>query len=638
MTRTLARTLLAASLLLAACGDDDPAPGADAGADTGADATADAGADASDTGTDAADAAPDARTDATPDATPDTAPDASVAAGTCADPLLIDTTGAPPWRIAGDTFPAPAELFGSCSEEPAPEVVYAFTAPTAGRWVAELSGADPVIYVRTSCDDEASELACNDDADEATLDARVTFELAAGDTVFVVADTYDFAESGPFELTISERAPSVVPFDDGLWASRGYSLGAIVDGDAVTVVEVGEVSCVPTLDGPLDVLDEIVAEYDAIDADTIAVRLRGGFGRIVFDRVDALPSGCAELELTPLPGDEGWERDPAFVVEVAWQALQRDYAFFELRDLDWGAIGDAARARVSADTTDEELEQILLDMLGTTMDGHVSLQTPNVSFEAKEFEAIRRLRPAFEAQSDVDDFDEYVDLALQTYIGNLVDRLDAVVDQDPGRWLAGTLPGDVTYLALFDFAYGEGTLGLLADQLLPLVEGSSALVIDVRINGGGNDTAALELAARFADERRLAFLKRARDGEGFTDTVEVYIELADDVVVVPTYVLATESTVSAGEIFVMAMGELPQVTIVGEPTSGEHSDILSRTLPNGWALGLSNEEYRTADGSLYEMLGLPPDVALGFDMLDPADIFAGADPTLDHLLDVILGG
>ena len=81
----------------------------------------------------------------------------------------------------------------------------------------------------------------------------------------------------------------------------------------------------------------------------------------------------------------------------------------------------------------------------------------------------------------------------------------------------------------------------------------------------------------------------------------------------PVTVLNSAFTASAAEIFTMAMQEFPQVTVMGEATSGAHSDILERALPNGWSMGLSHQRYYAADGQNYESIGLPPDLQRPFD-------------------------
>jgi carboxyl-terminal processing protease len=48
--------------------------------------------------------------------------------------------------------------------------------------------------------------------------------------------------------------------------------------------------------------------------------------------------------------------------------------------------------------------------------------------------------------------------------------------------------------------------------------------------------------------------------------------------------ITNDRTVSAADVFALMMSELPNVTIIGEPTNGSYSDIYSKKLPNGWRI------------------------------------------------------
>jgi carboxyl-terminal processing protease len=91
----------------------------------------------------------------------------------------------------------------------------------------------------------------------------------------------------------------------------------------------------------------------------------------------------------------------------------------------------------------------------------------------------------------------------------------------------------------------------------------------------------------------------------------------------PVYLLTSNVTVSAAEIFAMAMRALPNVTHAGEPTRGSLSDMLAKRLPNGWGVTLSNEIYLDKDGALWEGKGIAPEL--------PITVFApDADPAVTH--------
>jgi hypothetical protein len=107
------------------------------------------------------------------------------------------------YSVSGSTAGAAGTQSGECGGN-GPESVFAFTAPSAGTWkfTTQLRGEgesyDTVLYVRTGCDDVASELTCNDDA--GNLQSAVSVLLEAGQTVFVFVDSYG-ADGGPFTLT-----------------------------------------------------------------------------------------------------------------------------------------------------------------------------------------------------------------------------------------------------------------------------------------------------------------------------------------------------------------------------------------------------------------------------------------------------
>ena len=84
---------------------------------------------------------------------------------------------------------------------------------------------------------------------------------------------------------------------------------------------------------------------------------------------------------------------------------------------------------------------------------------------------------------------------------------------------------------------------------------------------------------------------------------------------------------SAAETFTQAlMGRAPSITRVGENTQGLFCDPLDRRLPNGWAFSLPNAVYRTADGTAFDVAGIPPDVRVP--VFADEDVAAGRDPVM----------
>ena len=93
-------------------------------------------------------------------------------------------------------------------------------------------------------------------------------------------------------------------------------------------------------------------------------------------------------------------------------------------------------------------------------------------------------------------------------------------------------------------------------------------------------------------------------------------------------------TTSAGETFTQAlMRRSPHIVRIGENTQGVFSDVLGRQLPNGRRFGLPNEIHRTADGTIFDLVGIPPNIEVP--VLADADLAAGKDPAMASALEIL---
>jgi len=135
------------------------------------------------------------------------------------------------------------------------------------------------------------------------------------------------------------------------------------------------------------------------------------------------------------------------------------------------------------------------------------------------------------------------------------------------------------------------------------------VILDMRFNHGGFDPASQIIANRFTDQKRVGLYKQAIYGKGRTEQLPIYVfPQGSYAYTKPVVLLTSDSTISAGEIFTLFTMALPHVTRMGEPTQGVLSDMLGKTLPNGWKLSLSNEIYTAIDGIVYESIGIPPHI------------------------------
>ena len=162
------------------------------------------------------------------------------------------------------------------------------------------------------------------------------------------------------------------------------------------------------------------------------------------------------------------------------------------------------------------------------------------------------------------------------------------------------------------------------------------IVVDIRNNPGGDDSTAIAIINRFCDRKQVAFHRKTKIGPGendFTALKTWHIEPQGDAQFTgPIVLLTCDSVFSGGEVFALAIKQLPHVTIIGNHTNGIFSYQLEKKLPNGWRYCLSYQKYFSADMVCYEGKGVPVDIKL---LNKKADITDGIDPLIARALKVL---
>ena len=91
--------------------------------------------------------------------------------------------------------------------------------------------------------------------------------------------------------------------------------------------------------------------------------------------VSVVVCACAPGQApTGTPEGTATNRSPVEIFETVWSTFDQRYALFGARSVDWQALYDVYRPEVTAETTDEQLFDILTAMLSHLNDNHVMLQ------------------------------------------------------------------------------------------------------------------------------------------------------------------------------------------------------------------------------------------------------------------------
>jgi peptidase S41-like protein/tricorn protease-like protein len=255
------------------------------------------------------------------------------------------------------------------------------------------------------------------------------------------------------------------------------------------------------------------------------------------------------------------ELDRVGLLDQVWRDVDRHYASFVVKGVDWDSLRDAYSTRASEATSDSALAGVVGAMLSELRDFHVNLFVGSRNYRYAGFDA----RPAF--------FDPNV-------VAYYVNDLGAVPN---GRLAFGHVAPDVGYVRIFHFS-GDG-FDIAIDTALARLGDVRGLIIDVRNNPGGAQLNAVTVAGRFADRARNYGFKRFRDGPAHDDLAPPEGQFVSPMGIRrfggPVAVLTNRLSGSAAEAFVLAMRALPNVTIAGDSTAGASGTPLLRELPNG---------------------------------------------------------
>jgi carboxyl-terminal processing protease len=292
---------------------------------------------------------------------------------------------------------------------------------------------------------------------------------------------------------------------------------------------------------------------------------------------------------------------------------------------------------VTAKTTDDELFEILSAVIKSFNDPHVSLQAGDRWIGSIKPDALSlQVQKEFASEKPMDRYFKSLE-KLRSIIKK--DFLEVDCRMAANNFIVwGKIKPNIGYLNIFvmgDYAGFEASrtdslavLKTTMDQVMEYFRSVKAVVVDVRFNMGGYDENSIMIANRFADRKRLASTRKAVDGKGFTEKQEFYIHPEGNFQFTgPTFLLTSERTVSAAEEFVICMMACHHVTRVGGHTAGALSNVLTKHLPNGWRVEMSNEVCEAADGNVYEGIGIPPQVEVP--VFIPGNIYPGLKKAVD---------
>jgi len=231
---------------------------------------------------------------------------------------------------------------------------------------------------------------------------------------------------------------------------------------------------------------------DGPSEDIKHLHLDGTVSDIVLHRISERPPKCTQRV----------DNSPDGNYAVFWQTFAEQYPFFSLRKMDWKSVDRKFRPQVSSETPLEQLFEILRQMIEPLKDAHTGIAAMDIK---KDFDGWRK------DSNHLDDGEwaRVQELIATRYIqGSLRSFCN-------GRLQFGMLDHGIGYLRISAFYgyvdrsnYGDALAALQysLDTIFTDESKLKDLVVDVRLNHGGDDALGLEIASRLANARYLSIV------------------------------------------------------------------------------------------------------------------------------------
>lgn len=320
-------------------------------------------------------------------------------------------------------------------------------------------------------------------------------------------------------------------------------------------------------------------------------------------------ASCEYLAFTPAP-----DSAPFTNFQYLWDRVDRQYAYFDVKDVDWDRVYVRYAARMHEALPDDSLFFLLGNMLNELRDGHVNLYSDfNIS----------RYDIGLLGRNNID-----YRFIKDHYLG----RDYYITGPFRHDFIAGGRAGYVRY-----GSFSENFSDADVQYVLERYRDTEGLILDMRQNGGGYIANMYKLLSHFAAAEDILFTTCIKNGPGheeFTEAQNVRAEPYDSVLTYagPVAVLTDRGSYSATSLFALAALSLDNVFLVGDTTGGGLGMPNGGQLPNGWTYRFSVTRTLTPDGRNYEN-GIPPDI---YAVLRREDMDRGDDSIIEAALDSLL--
>jgi len=207
-----------------------------------------------------------------------------------------------------------------------------------------------------------------------------------------------------------------------------------------------------------------------------------------------------------------------------------------------------------------------------------------------------------------------------------------------------TFPNSIAYVALNSFAI-DSKVDSIFESLLPSLEKSKGIIIDLRHNGGGDDGIAFNILKHFIkDSVILGASSVTRTYDPYLKAIGKYVDIADTAgnkdkqeawllyngyavydepgtwhskieestkrLAAPVVILTSHNTESTAEDFLIGADNQKHIVKIGEPTNGSTGMPYRFDLPGGGSARICIKKDMYPDGREFVGKGIQPDIRI----------------------------
>ena len=314
--------------------------------------------------------------------------------------------------------------------------------------------------------------------------------------------------------------------------------------------------------------------------------------------------------------------DPVNVFDYLWNKVDQQYAFFDVKSVDWDSVYKVYRPMVYDDIELDSFFSVCGAMLNTLRDGHTNLIS---KFDVSHNDSVYY---KMYAEKNIDEQVVVLNYLTLNYHSTGGFAHNAIRN------------GEVAYIR-----YGSFMDEITEDNLAYLMnryKDCKGLILDLRQNGGGSIDNIRQLLSIFDNHRQPLYQTQIKSGphhDEFKELTMVYADSTDynnafieEPYTKPVAVLIDRGSYSATSFFAICTMGYDNIKLFGDYSGGGLGLPNGGALPNGWIYRFSITRTIAIDGGNYEN-GVPPQERV---ILDPACTAQGIDNVIEAAADWIM--